>query len=166
MEPEKGERGLWYVGTVGFATKEQAQAYIDRGMKHFDVPVIKNPGPLYGLKWPLFALTLFIVVVGSFSWWLMGGSRSDDPDREARRAALLSCQKTIAAAAKFGKKEYPPYPTVQTNNDYFIFSWKAGDFYFKNGFGVDVPQSAHCEVNRRTGRIEHLDISGKIMIKQ
>lgn len=38
MQPEKGDRGLWYVGTVGFATKEEAQAYIDRGYKHFGAP--------------------------------------------------------------------------------------------------------------------------------
>ncbi|HEX7385825.1 MAG TPA: hypothetical protein VF285_00935 [Castellaniella sp.] len=36
MGPEKGKYGLWYAGTVGFATKEEAQEYIDRGMRHYN----------------------------------------------------------------------------------------------------------------------------------
>lgn len=38
MEPVKGKYGLWYAGTVGFATRKEAQAYIDNGGKHEFAP--------------------------------------------------------------------------------------------------------------------------------
>jgi len=165
MEPVQGERGLWYVGTVGFATKGQAQAYIDRGMKHFDVPEIKSVGSFYGLKLPLFVVALLVVLGGVFGWWVVTGRIDKDPERKQRMDALLVCQKAIASVAQFGKKEYPPYPLVQSGEDAFIFLWKSGDFYFKNAFGVDVPQSARCEVNKSTGRIQYLTVSATVLVK-
>lgn len=164
MKPEKGERGLWYVGTVGFATEKEAQAYIDRGMKHFDVPEVETVGRLYGLKLPLLALALLVILGVVAGRWLASGGGESDPEKKQRMAALLICQKAIASSARYGKTEYPPYPEVKSGDGFFLFLWKSGDFYFKNAFGADVPQSARCEVDKQSGRIQHLAISGKVLV--
>lgn len=165
MEPTQGERGLWHVGTVGFATREQAQAYIDRGMTN---STIKPQAPAIGTKPGAKVARLFLgaaVAVIAVAWFVI--SRPASPEkvqRQAQMAGLLICQKAIAATAKYGKAEYPPFPEMTVSGAGFAYIWAPGSFHFQNGYGADVPQSALCVVNQETGKIISLVISGQRFI--
>ncbi|KAA0910685.1 hypothetical protein [Pusillimonas sp. ANT_WB101] len=85
MEPEKGQYGLWYAGTVGFATKDEAQAYIDRGMKHNDysqeaeraLPKPQKSDSIAGYpkgEW-IAAIVVGLAILGG-GYWFMYGSES------------------------------------------------------------------------------------------
>lgn len=100
MRPEQGERGLWYVGTVGFATKDQAQAYIDRGMKHYSTPnTISKSGSKGLLGYPVsqwvLGLVLASLVISAALWF------QADPGQQTHRvgrefASMAQCLKFIA----------------------------------------------------------------------
>lgn len=100
MHPEQGERGLWYVGTVGFATKEQAQAYIDRGLKHFEIPEPDKSSALSGLMTQVLLGAVVMAITVIIAWWAFSGikSASTADTQTVRRefSSLNDCLSSIA----------------------------------------------------------------------
>lgn len=89
-----------------------------------------------------------------------------DDQIQARKvsAALLNCQQRIAGLAEYGGAETPPYTKNHGKGDEFYFAWGTGTFYFRNGFGAQVPMSASCIGNVSSGQIEHLTLNGKTIL--
>lgn len=101
-EPKQGKWGLWYVDTVGFATKEEAQAYIARGGKHYSAPADSLPTssePKTILGYPK-SQWIAAVVIGAFIFGAVMWARSG-PKQQTQRvgrefASMQQCLKFIA----------------------------------------------------------------------
>lgn len=171
MKPEKGDYDLWYAGTVGFATKEEAQAHIDRGNRHpHEVQhdeMLKNMEAADLAKknkttmWLLFTLVSAVIFAVLFA---IRFNSNDDGRRQMLSQALSSCQKVILSLAKYGDAERPPYRTPEATGRVVSYSWEKGSFHFKNGFGVKVPQSAVCMVSE--GEVVFLKFNDEVLLSK
>lgn len=172
-EPKPGKWGLWYVGDTGYATREEALDAIQQ-QKGQGSPKTES-SPIWKLA--MFACIATLVGWAGLHWWESGAEdRARDRAREAERRELLAaieksrleslrlCQTTITRLALYGKPSGPGYAQGQEVPGAWVFVWPHGSFHFKNGFGVDVPQWARCEVHMDTGNITSLVVTGKTII--
>lgn len=173
-EPKQGKWGLWYANGAGHATREEALKAI-QSRKANDAGASSRrmdsgPGRIV-------IVLLAAVVVGApvVSWWLDGreeraerrfAEAMAEAEREDMLEALSSCQRAIGLAAAYGKSNNPGYTQGKRIGNVWQFLWPRGSFHFKNGFGVDVPQSARCEVAVSTGKIVRLIVSGEEIVKR
>lgn len=128
--------------------------------------------PLRGNRFAMaWAAVVAILAAAGLAWWWASSAESRASDAESRAEqkvkmdALLRCQKAIEVVAQYGKNSRPGYTAGKKIGDVWQFLWPHGSFHFKNGFGVDVPQSARCEVEASTGRIVYLFVSGQTIIQ-
>lgn len=175
MEPEKGKYGLWYAGTVGFATKEEAQEYINSGGKsrHEDLIGIDAQKGASGththvvreststIVWLSIAAIALVAFVG---WFLLSIKGEGDSSSKVAASALTRCQQAILSTAKYGDAESPPYRTPELTKSSALFVWEAGSFHFRNGFGAKVPQSAECLATK--DEIKYLEMNGEVLINR
>lgn len=173
MEPEKGKYGLWYAGTVGFATKEQAQEYIDSSGKSRPENVIETKAQKGAngahihvageststIVWLLVAAIALVAFVG---WFFLSMRDGEGSGSRVAASALTRCQQAILSTAKYGDAESPPYRTPELTKSSALYVWEVGSFHFKNGFGVKVPQSAKCLATK--DEIIYLEMNGEVLI--
>ncbi|NYT22982.1 hypothetical protein H0A73_05165 [Alcaligenaceae bacterium] len=176
-EPRQGKWGLWYANGSGHATREEALKSIQSKMSDDAkmASAAKESGACESAG-AVRILLIMLAVVGSVwagvSWWNSGKAERTErnfaeamakAERQDRMNALLRCQKAIASVAAYGNSNNPghaPGKRIEGVN-VWQFLWPQGSFHFKNGFGVDVPQWARCEVDVPTGRISRLMVTGR-----
>lgn len=170
-EPKQGKWGLWYANGTGHATKEDALQSIQQ--RKNGKPPQGGPSPIW--KWAVLSCVAALFGWAVLHWWDSGAA---DRAKKAERRELLAaidqsrlnslklCQNTITRLASYGKPSGPGYIQGQEAPGAWVFLWPHGSFYFKNGFGIDVPQWARCEVHMDTGRITSLVLTGQEIIKQ
>lgn len=121
------------------------------------------------------AAILAVIFLLGYVWWESGADeraadrKRTEGERESKRAewrARSVCGRSIASLAAYGKDNDPGVGRGLYENGQWHFSWPHGSFHFKNAFGVEVPQSALCTVDEKTGEIEYLMVSGKEIIKR
>ncbi len=121
-----------------------------------------------------FLLLLLVIGAGGYFWWQSGAeSREQEAEiaallkaeRAAKFEALHACRTVIAATAKYGTDNRPGFREPTYSRGAWQFVWPHGSFFFKNGFGVEVPQSAACVVAESNGEIIYLSVSGNELIK-
>lgn len=123
---------------------------------------------VFAVDWSIAAGVLVAVWL---AWWWVASedsraiSAKESAEQKAKMEALSLCQKTIGAVASYGSGNTPGHTSGRKIKDMWQFLWPHGSFQFKNGFGVDIPQSARCEVNVLTGRIVYLSVSGATIIQ-
>lgn len=170
-EPKQGKWGLWYVNGIGHATREEAIKSAQSkavGGAHAS-GANESTGAIRILV--IMLVSIGVVWAGA-SWWISGKAERAErnfaetmakAERQDRMNALLRCQKTIESVALYGKSNSPGYADGKRIDgaNVWQFLWPQGSFYFKNGFGVDVPQWARCEVDVPTGRISRLIVTGR-----
>ncbi|MCQ9618402.1 hypothetical protein L1889_18350 [Paenalcaligenes niemegkensis] len=186
-EPRQDENGIWHAGDGAFATKEQAEDYLIKSSEKLisrrndglwvirgidghtfsrkadaEAYLGRSTTPKNNLWASVFPL-LLVGVLGVSVAYLFTGKRNGGD--KAKMDALFLCQKSIAATAAYGKQNLPGYSEGQEGAEAWQFLWPHGTFYFKNAFGVDVPQSAKCQVDLQTGRISYLLVSDREIIK-
>lgn len=126
-------------------------------------------------KGGLFAFIVIVLAVAvGYFWWQSGAETRErnakiaalkKAERDAKFQAAYTCRKAIAVTAAYGKDNMPGHREPGYSNGLWQIVWPQGSFYFKNGFGVDVPQSAACFVSESTGEIIYLSVSGREIIK-
>lgn len=128
MEPEKGEYGLWYAGTVGFATKEQAQDYIDRGGKHSDETIVV---PARKKDWSWIFLSFAIVAAIAIYMYATrapsGGSQQASTPQDVRLNEI-KLQRLVRSWVVAGLKDPD---SAQFRNQYGV----CGEVNAKNALG-------------------------------
>lgn len=172
-EPKQGRFGLWYVDGVsyGFPTREAARAHVltlqarQRRQKRTRTSSVA--------KWVMLS-TVAVSFTGAVGlWWYAGADerarreRREAVQEEIQRSkmrALQACQEAIAVSAIYGKRKSPGPTDGHQSGHSWLFYWSDGSFYFENAHGVEVAQSAKCEVHRETGLITDLVISGKQIV--
>lgn len=173
-EPRRGKYGLWYVDGIcyRFATREEALTHVvDERARRRQERRAKRRAIA---KWTVLTgvSLLFAAVVAT--WWRGGAEERDlmariEAHREevqrSRSRALQACQEAIAVSATYGERRSPGHSDGFQTSGVWLFYWPDGSFYYQNAFGVEVPQSARCEVERETGRILSLVISGKEVLR-
>jgi len=98
MEPKQGERGLWYVGTVGFGSKEAADEYIRNGFS-----TVPRQLPIQSLapSHPdvrVAAIAISIVVTMLIAGWYLLDYRSVEKIAERKQTEVAKkCSDTTMA---------------------------------------------------------------------
>lgn len=123
----------------------------------------------------LAGLAIWAASSSAIRWWESGAEERERQDRIAQlkseiqssqQQAFMSCRKAILAAAAYGKPSGPGRIEPSGTSASWVFSWPHGSFYFQNGFGAEVPQSARCEVHVDSGQILSLVISNREIIQR
>lgn len=149
----KRDDGLWVIEgneLHTFRTKAAAEGYLGVSSRRVNKSAIK---------------LLLVFAAVAFGIWAASGLNNGKTDDAGKMDALLLCQKAIEAAALYGNDNRPGHTFGKKIGEVWQFLWQHGSFHFKNGFGVDVPQSARCEVDVSTGRIVYLFVSGQTIIQ-
>ena len=166
-EPKQGKWGLWYADGTGHATKEAALKSMQSKVKATQTEAAKAQRKhIKGLA--IFAVAAIALALGAF-WWNSGKAERarasriaaiEKAEHKSKMDALLKCQKAIASVAAYGGSNNPGHTSGRKAGGTWQFLWPQGSFHFKNGFGVEVPQWARCEVDMDSGRIRTLVVSG------
>lgn len=144
--------GLWAIDgndSHVFSKKADAEAYM---------------GVSPARKGGLMVRACGIIFVAIAAGWLASKFASNPVDPK-KKEALFSCQKAIGSVSLRGDKDRPGYTNGRKIEGGWQFLWPQGSFSFQNAFGVEIPQSARCEVNASTGRISYLVVSGTAVIE-
>lgn len=174
QEPKQRPDGLWYIedSNYGFATKKDA---FEGLQQRLSAPADRRKAKAtHRNKRIILVICAALAFVISVFWWRSGAESRAEKTLIAtqqkaellfKRESLLLCQKTISATAVYGRQGLSVYTEGRVAGGSLQFLWPQGAFYFKNGFGVEVPQSARCEVNLKTGKISYLVVSGQVIVK-
>lgn len=180
----KSKYGFWRVDGAGaFSTEKEARAHLA------EVDAAKDEAEAAQRERQSSSTTRVVigfiaagVVIGGFlAWWNTGeeeraaraAEKAEIARDEARwaterrevAAAFNVCQKAIVGTAKFGGAQSPPSSAVQAYRaeGALVLRWDSGTFHFKNGFGVDVPQWALCQVDSSSKKIVNLVVTGTVI---
>lgn len=140
MEPKKGKWGLWYVGSTGFATKEQAEQFAKSGEIDTGIEIAKAPSHNEVRSSSAVALLLVgvVVAVAAGYWLLTSGDARPTECGDETMAYVMSQNFVKRQLRSPGGADFPTMPTAK--------SVRTGECSFsvvsyvdaQNGFGAMI----------------------------